>query len=138
MTMSPSKQKSTLEKKLKKVRKQLSSVDNSLRSLSRTAEGTVTSLPDRAGSPDREDARPRVTVDGGRLDRPGRNAPRTLPRGRSQKHDTRFISYLASGGLESARPLRREKHTQRNKAIVMSVFALLVLVWVLFRFVLRP
>jgi len=136
--VSPSKQKSKLEKKLKKVRKQLSSVDNNLRSLSRTVEDPGTPAAEGAVAPDREGPRPNVTVDGGRLNRPGQNAPRHLPRGRSQEHDTRFISYLASGGLESARPLRREKHTQRNKAVVMSVFALLVLVWVLFRFVLRP
>ena len=115
--MSPSKQKSTLDKKLKKVRKELSSVDSNLRSLSRTLE------------------QPGESPAGGVIAPP--DPPRILPRSRSQDHDTRFISYLASGGLESARPLRKEKHSQRNKAIVVSVFALMVLVWVVFRFLVR-
>lgn len=47
----------------------------------------------------------------------------------------RLADYLSSS-FEPVRPLRHERRLQRNKAIVMLVFALLVLLWVLFRFLL--
>ena len=47
--------------------------------------------------------------------------------------DERFADYLASS-FQSVRPLRHERRIQRNKAIVMAVFVLFLLLWLLQRF----
>ena len=46
--------------------------------------------------------------------------------------DRRFASYFVSGNMDSIRPLRQERSVQRNKAIAMLVFVVLVLLWVLY------
>jgi hypothetical protein len=45
--------------------------------------------------------------------------------------DRRFASYFVTGSLQSVRPLRTERRIQRNKAIIMVVFALILLYGVL-------
>jgi hypothetical protein len=65
----------------------------------------------------------------------GRNVSEPRPLKSLNEHDTRLVEYL-SASFETARPLRVERHIQRNKAIAMSVVALIVLFWVLWRFVL--
>ena len=44
----------------------------------------------------------------------------------------RFANYFVSGGMDGIRPLRQERTVQRNKAIAMVVFVVLVLIWVLY------
>jgi len=45
--------------------------------------------------------------------------------------DGRFATYLMSRDFHQVRPLRYERHVQRNKAIAMVVFVLLLLWWML-------
>lgn len=47
--------------------------------------------------------------------------------------DARFVDYL-SGSLETSGSLRHERHAQRNKAIVMLVIVIAVLLWIVFTF----
>jgi hypothetical protein len=65
----------------------------------------------------------------------GRNVSEPRPLKSLNEHDDRLVEYL-SASFETARPLRVERHIQRNKAIAMSVLALIALFWVLWRFVL--
>jgi hypothetical protein len=44
--------------------------------------------------------------------------------------DRRFASYFVTGSLQSVRPLRTERRTQRNRAIFMVIFAVALLYWV--------
>ena len=39
----------------------------------------------------------------------------------------RLVSYLAAGGIQGMRPLRREKRIARNRTIALAVFLLLAL-----------
>lgn len=41
--------------------------------------------------------------------------------------DSRFAKYFVTGSLHSARPLRQERRVQRNKAIVMTILAAVLL-----------
>ena len=43
----------------------------------------------------------------------------------------RFASYFTTGSLQALQPLRRERRTQRNRAIVALAFLVVVLIWVL-------
>ena len=45
--------------------------------------------------------------------------------------DRRFASYFVTGSLQSVRPLRPERRIQRNKAIIMVIFAAILLYGVL-------
>ena len=47
------------------------------------------------------------------------------------QRDQRLASYLVTGSFHSVHPLRQEKRVQRNKAIVMALFALVLLIWVI-------
>jgi hypothetical protein len=48
----------------------------------------------------------------------------------------RLVSYLAAGGIQGMRPLRREKRVARNRTIALALILLLVLLGILA--VLRP
>jgi hypothetical protein len=54
----------------------------------------------------------------------GGGLPRLTP-------DRRFASYFVTGSLQSVRPLRTERRIQRNKAIIMVIFAIILLYGVL-------
>lgn len=48
--------------------------------------------------------------------------------------DGRFATYLMSRDFHNVRPLRHERHIQRNKAIVMVVIVVFFLLYLLLRF----
>ena len=48
--------------------------------------------------------------------------------------DGRFATYLMSRDFHDVRPLRHEKHVQRNKAVFMVVIFVIVLLWMVLRF----
>lgn len=48
--------------------------------------------------------------------------------------DEQFASYFMTGGLDRQVPLRQERNTQRNKAIFLMLFFLLILVAVIYTF----
>jgi hypothetical protein len=48
--------------------------------------------------------------------------------------DERFVSYLMTSGFQGGgRPLRQERRIQRNRALILVVIAVLVLIWLLQR-----
>lgn len=49
--------------------------------------------------------------------------------------DGRFATYLMSRDFHNVRPLRHEKYIQRNKAIVMVVVAVVILLYLVMRFI---
>ncbi|MEI7436973.1 MAG: hypothetical protein WCL16_09245 [bacterium] len=50
---------------------------------------------------------------------------------RDARDHERFASYFTTGSLKALQPLRRERRTQRNRAIVALAFLGVVLLWVL-------
>ena len=49
--------------------------------------------------------------------------------------DDRFATYLMSRDFHNVRPLRHERFVQRNKAIVMVVIAVIILLYLVMRFI---
>ena len=47
----------------------------------------------------------------------------------------RLVSYLAAGGVQGLRPLRKEKRVARNRVIALSVFLLLMMLGVIYMFI---
>ena len=43
----------------------------------------------------------------------------------------RLVSYLAAGGIQGMRPLRREKRVARNRTILLAIFLLLLLLGII-------
>lgn len=146
---------SVLDKRLKKIRKELTMVDSNIRSLSKVIEKGEDSgeLPRLRYGRHVTGGDVPDTLPDGKSDVLGGNTqgdllydtsteeserePKSraiMEKERTMVQDERFVSYLMSRGFQTARPLRRERRTQRNKAIVMCFFALLLLFWVLFRF----
>ena len=143
---------SVLERRKKNLARELKRVKADLGYLSRAledpeAEVDLSRLRSRREESVRrgtEPARTRpaapVAEDGDTGDGPRRGSPGSpdAPRVRrvpAPDERERLADYLSSS-FEPVRPLRHERRVQRNKAIVMLVFALLVLLWVLFRFLL--
>jgi hypothetical protein len=58
------------------------------------------------------------------VETPGIAAQAPVPR---EGPDGRFAKYFVTGSLQSSRPLRQERRVQRNKAIVMTILALVLL-----------
>lgn len=104
--------KSEIEKRLKNIRKEISSVNSNLSSLSRTVMDSEESS-----------VRPRVRAGAAR----GKRKPK------GARSSDRFADYFSTS-FQPVLPLRRERRIQRNKAIVMSVFVLMVLFWIVYRF----
>lgn len=115
--------KAPLAKRIKEVEKEMSTLDESIRSLAKSASKQG---PKRANTPGGTPVDPevdtaldideKVKVQGERL------------------RDERFADYLSSS-FQTVRPLKHERRTQRNKAIVMVGVVLVVLFWFLSRFV---
>jgi hypothetical protein len=59
---------------------------------------------------------------------PSAPPPQTAPPARrpDPTEDKRFANYFASGSFVTTRPLGRERRVQRNKAIFLLIFALLM------------
>ncbi|MFO7871872.1 MAG: hypothetical protein R6V03_10640 [Kiritimatiellia bacterium] len=152
------KKKSPVKKRLKRLEKELSDVQGNIHSLNRQLADGGSLVPDSKPDPYRTSA-PRPSKAGREKNR-GRdsfaeNSGKPEIRGpdsgpspegpartggkdaREVLHDDRFLSYLMSTDFQpGGRPLRHERQIQRNKAIIMSIFVLIVVLWVLFRFVL--
>jgi hypothetical protein len=109
------KRRSEIDKRLKRITRELRSVDTNLHTLERT----VTRETGAKRSSVLKTPAPAPTLD-------------DEARGRRGGRDSKFADFLSSS-LEPVRPLRRERRIQRNKVIVMTVFVLLVLFWVLHR-----
>lgn len=134
---------SVLDKRLKEIQKELSMVEGDIRSLSKAAKNPesaveLSRLFPEGGQAQRrvvkkkEEATQQNNMENAEKKSVGKDGMR---KEKNMMRDKRFLSYLMSSGFQpTVRPLRHERRLQRNKAIVMVVFALLVLLWVLFRF----
>ena len=134
--------KSPLAKRLGRIEKELSSVTDDLRSFERGGRGKrkrAQTTAEQGKQPTAETAVPETAAKPhgaekkhSRQERKKKGTGDTV-QGRPYLRDERFADYLASS-LHAARPLRHERRIQRNKAILMLVFVLLVLVWFAYQF----
>jgi len=135
--------KSVLKKKQKQIEKELSSVSSDIRSLSKSVGSKPARRRKEPPKPPADPGHINPTIgmgeDGllgqslsksGYDDVPG--TPRKPGNRPTKLHDERFVGYLANS-FDSMRPLRHERKIQRNKAVVMVVFVLLLLFWLLYR-----
>ena len=126
--MTPLRKKAPLVGRMKAVEKELSNVNESLRTLSKAAADGSNVEPAPApragagtGTPERESRSPAPEASDERIRRQS-----------ERLRDERFADYLSSS-FQSVRPLKHERKTQRNKAIVMLGIVLIMLVWVVSR-----
>lgn len=135
------KRDSALENRLKKIREELSLINKDIRSLSDVAKNPekVAHLPRLKSVEPRKtpeskadpEAPPRSAV---HTTEPPSLAPKEADKQATQKavlRDEKFRDYLSSS-FESIKPLRQERRVQRNKAIIMMVFVLILLFWILY------
>ncbi len=139
---------STLESRLKKIRKELSLIDKDLKNLTDAASGPAPggSMPRIKSKELREREERRRATDArqpsvGGVDRsakpakPAKRKPVLQPQGTAQTDsDGRFVEYLSSS-FGSGEPLGQERRIQRNKAILMLVIVLFILFLVLYRLI---
>lgn len=129
--------RSVLDKRRQKIKKELSRVDNDIRSLSkgwvRKSKRVVGRLSDVGESVinDSEDS------SDDRMTHGKRSADHDEMED-GEKHivnvrDERLAEYLSSS-FHSSRPLRHEREIQRNKAVFLSIVVLIVFFWALWRF----
>jgi hypothetical protein len=151
--------KRALRRRLKDVQRELSAVQSDIRSIEKgkplphrsaaparspltpPAAALAGPLPGMHGDADgpedhveslleAERKQPRPPLDEGRLAREDR-----VIKERAEKvRDDRFSDYLASS-FEAGGPLRYERRIQRNKAVILAIVVVVVLLWLLSRFV---
>ncbi len=108
-----------LTKRLKKIKKELSVLNDDIQSIENEGAHGVRSVVDTLdGGKDSND----MTGDALRLAKDGDAGRNNLP------------GYLSANMQPPARLLRRERKIQRNKAIIMCIFVLLVLFLTLYLF----
>lgn len=108
-----------LTKRLKRIKRELSSLDNDIRSIEDENMHGVRSIVDTLDDGKKD---VNMTGDALRLAKDGDGGRNNLP------------GYLSANMQPPARLLRRERKIQRNKAIVMCIFVLLVLFLVVYLF----
>ena len=132
-----SKKPTAFDRRIKRIERELSEVNHEIRSLTKSVEKSGRSLDMARLQAMRRGGvqSPVETVPGAaRAPAPEREAaPQPVARNRPGQRPDRLVDYLATS-VEAIRPLRHERLIQRNKAIVMIVFVLVVLAAVLFRF----
>lgn len=146
------KRNSVLRKRLKDIEREISAVNRGVKTLSRNmekAEGGVVSSPPaypprqfepRAPTAGASPAPAEAAPAGGDLFPPGGNAAGSAPvlfshpAELQRQKDRRFANYFASSNMDAIRPLRQERNVQRNKAILMVVVLILVMLWLYYKF----
>ena len=145
------KKTSVLDKRLKRLQRELSSVDNDIRSLSRSVgkvgdirslSGNAPKVPGTTESATRS-VDPALNREGSHIlgqkeaytrgDVPHGKETHLPKAGGSKVLDERFADYLTDS-FQSARPLRHQRGIARNRAIVMMIVVLVALFWVISRF----
>lgn len=142
------KKTSVLDKRLKRLQKELSSVSNDIRSLSRsvhrsggirTSGGKVSAVSAPAPTPTVEPERQRKVLSIGdsyvakHNDAHRDKETRFIEKDSRKIVDERLADYLV-GSLQAGLPLRHQRRIDRNRAIVMIIVVLVAFLWVLFRF----
>lgn len=147
--MSDKKRQSALERRMREIDEELSSVTRDVETLEQALDKVdLTALmppAEQEAPPAAAPVTPRGAAPGGPAAGNAaaglRSAPSPTPvepapreKGPPSK-DTRFATYYMSREFNShSRPLRRERSVQRNKAIFMSVAAALVVYWLISTF----
>ena len=147
------KKTSSIDKRLQELQREMSKVGSEIRSLSSAARAPaspVRPIAPRLGgfeaeppaSPPPSPAEPpeagRGVQDpaagqGPALPAAASDLPLFEPRGPiSPTGREKFASYFMAGHFSNLRPLRQEKRIVRNKAIIMSILVVLVLVWLIY------
>lgn len=128
-----------LQEKLDAIQREISRVESEIQGISRAVE-----------TPDSIEVLRRLKQVQGGSPAGGVESPRPLPRETGPvraipvitdeagilpipkpQADPKFNTYFGTGSLHSVRPLRQERNVQRNRAIFMSVVAILVIMLVL-------
>ena len=141
MTMSLFKKNSGINKRLKKIRKELSSVSSNIRLLAKSVDktGVAAEVPEVVDAKRIKDKQV-ITAAGNSTHEQMNGAigkkvsGQEMARKQSVMHDQRFVSYLSSKGFRTAGVLRHEKRIQSNKAILICVVVVFVLWWLVDRF----
>lgn len=107
-----------LTKRLKKIKKELNVLNNDIQSIEEENTKGVLSVVD--------------TLDGGKDNNMTSDALRLAKDGDSGRSN--LPGYLSANMQPPARLLRRERRIQRNKAIIMCIFVLLVLFLTIYLF----
>ncbi len=110
-----------LEEEERRVRQTMKDVNRKLRRLERGAPVALEPRPPMEAQP-LQTPSPR---DPEQPLRPATGAVTSTPR-LGPSEDKRFANYFASGSFVKPRPLGRERRVQRNKAIFLLMFALLM------------
>ena len=123
-----------IDKRIKELEKELAAVHGSLRTLAKNPAKTravpAPAIPDAVAPGAAADARaPMPQRPAPPVSRPDVLGGEANLRGR----DERFVDYLASS-LGPTQPLRRERNAERNRALVAIAFALLLIFWIVSRF----
>jgi hypothetical protein len=124
----------TLKRRIKQIHRELSHVDQSLESLADSVDESQGAVD--AYAPTDAVVEPPKGISRADPD----PAPAAVQRADAavkargvRIRDERFLDYLSSS-FQPARPLKREKNIQRNKAIVMLGVLLIVVYWFVVRF----
>jgi hypothetical protein len=129
--------RTSLDRRLNQIRKEMSAVEGGIRALAKTVEAerrrrpAVRAAPPEVPEPEPEEA--------GRPESPWREPdPASGPPARASRErrpssrDDRLASYLSTGAFDSVQPLLHERRIQRNKAIVTLLVAAAALLWLVF------
>lgn len=129
--------RTVLEGKIRRLEQELSAVGESLRTLSSEVD-TPEDIEHRPRHPlEVKKAAPHLQKESGTSPSPP-DPQHPLSQRRSLdlegeapiSKDERFVSYLMTGGLQGGgRPLRQERRIQRNRALIILVVVILVLIW---------
>ena len=133
------KKSSILEKRIKKIRRELSSVNSNIRSLSKQQaapsddenlyEAEVPAPAPRRVQK-REAAASAQKPEGEKV---GPQEEVRLEDLRNKIHDERFVDYLSSS-FEGVRPLRYERRIQRNRTIIKFIVVVIVIIILVYKF----
>jgi hypothetical protein len=140
--MGLARKETSFERRMKEVEKEAEAVSHHIRSLSKSVQ-KLDQRADAAGvaqQTQREVMRHSAPVrapalsahagaqqtESGAWRGEGGDATETATPGKPARGDERFVSYFSSGSFGKARPLSQERRLQRNKAIMMIVFVIIV------------
>jgi len=146
---------SVLDQRIKDIRKELSDVDGRLKRLAKAArraeqmgqtepyvpadqeyiEQEPAEAPQQEVRPPEPEVRQPIVTTYPEQRAQVETAGRKLVADRDQiTRDGRFATYLMSRDFHQVRPLRYERHVQRNKAIAMVIAVLLIFWWMIMTF----
>ena len=126
------KKTTSVERRLLRVKRELADLDSDIGTLSRRVKRPDLTAPEPRLRTERQELRRRRRA-GGVTEERMREEVRVVGERGEKIRDRRFADYL-SGSFESARPLRHERSVQRNRAIFMLAFVLIVLFMFVYHF----